>query len=140
MPYACSSPRVVTTVTPVANAPTVARKSWLVNVCRTALSCRLGTLCTQTLADDLVKVGGGAEGLRHYVAERRPVHHQQPRRLGGVRGGAAGAVEQDRHLAEQLARTELVDSLGRSALLARDLDLAVDHDEELVGGSPLPRD
>ena len=27
MPYACSSPRVVTTVTPVANAPTVARKS-----------------------------------------------------------------------------------------------------------------
>ena len=33
MPYACSSPRVVTTVTPVANAPTVERNSLPENVC-----------------------------------------------------------------------------------------------------------
>src|ERR1700759_4549851 len=63
IPYACSSPRVVTTVTPVANAPTVERNSWLLNVCRVTLSARLATLHAQTLADNLVEVSGRAQRL-----------------------------------------------------------------------------
>src|SRR5689334_24958201 len=140
MPYPCSSPRVVTTVTPVANAPTVARNSWLLNVCSVTLSARLATMHTETLADDLVEVGGRAECLRHDVAERRPVHDQQPGRLGRARRSTARPVEQDGHLAEQLAGSERVDRLARAALFADDLNLPVDHDEELVGRPSLARD
>src|SRR5690242_13814368 len=121
MPYACSSPRVVTTVTPVANAPTVARKSWLVNVCRVTLSERLATMHTQPLTDDLVEIGGRDKRLRDDVAERPPVHDPQLGRLGRACRSTSRPIEQDGHLAEQLAGAQCVDSLGRAALLAGDL-------------------
>ncbi len=77
--------------------------------------------------------GKGLEHLRvvqEELLEDRLVHGQQTRVAGGRHRGRPLAPEQQRHLAEELSRTEPVDDPPRRT--SPDLQLAADADEEGV--------
>src|SRR5215216_4442871 len=144
IPNRWSSPRVVITVTPVANAPRAWRKSAPLNSCVAtrgsgATSCIALLLrrrdladLVQALLDHPVEVLRRPDRLPDEPPEGVALHRENRRRHERPDGRHPRCVAQDRHLAEELAPLQRRERALLAVVLPSDLDLAVDDDEELV--------